>query len=610
MRKVFTLTVLILTCFFTASSQGNLPGCDTTDLFGVHQNGPFIDRIGASGWVTPFSTVAGPGSAAVALDPVSKKFFYVSYNTISGAHQVFVYNPNSQQLSLSPNFLPPPPNGSKYVRAAIHPITGLMWISDGSGHVFTLNPSDTLTSSLLYRGVMQFLDGDINDALSNGDWAFDQQGQLWSVGQGNSVIPNMQVRAFLMRVDTVSLQIEKVAQLSNSLRVNGIAFGADGTIYSTNSEGQFNTINPANGQVTLISTYQPAFADLTSCSTPNLNPYLTLRQTVEVVSCNNNIMKVEYTITTNNNGNVAAGSSRLTASLPAGVSYVPGTTRLNGLTVADNNGNSPYIVGLSSVPNNAMVNSPGQPAGSITTGTSNNAVVKFQASLAQNGFYSTVPAVLNYTSPGNQNAQSNILGGIADINNCRFEVSVLPAKLAWVNGFMKNCRQAGIEWKSLEENNVATYQVEKSIDGRNYQTLGQTAALATGTHTYQFPADQPEALAWYRLKIVDRDGRFEYSGTLLIRNSCASGEKEKLRIYPNPTAGDTRIEVEGREPNEPMRVEIISAQGIILISQQFRLNKGFNNLNLGLKKLEPGSYTVRIIRTSSGEITVSKLLKH
>ena len=68
-----------------------------------------------------------------------------------------------------------------------------------------------------------------------------------------------------------------------------------------------------------------------------------------------------FVVTLRNTGTAPATGVTLTDPLPAGVTYVPGTTRLNTLTVPDVAGAMPFAAG-------APVNSPGDPAGQIDPG--------------------------------------------------------------------------------------------------------------------------------------------------------------------------------------------------------------------------------------------------
>jgi uncharacterized repeat protein (TIGR01451 family) len=76
-----------------------------------------------------------------------------------------------------------------------------------------------------------------------------------------------------------------------------------------------------------------------------------------------------YTITVPNTGAANSSGTSLTDLIPAGTSYVAGTTTLNGVSVPDVAGAMPYAAG-------ALINSPTLAAGVIGAGA--NAVIRFQ----------------------------------------------------------------------------------------------------------------------------------------------------------------------------------------------------------------------------------------
>ena len=80
-----------------------------------------------------------------------------------------------------------------------------------------------------------------------------------------------------------------------------------------------------------------------------------------------------YTITVPNTGAVASAGTTLRDLIPAGTTYVAGSTRLNGAVVADVSGAMPYVA-------SGLINSPGEPSGVINNGES--AVVQFQVKVS------------------------------------------------------------------------------------------------------------------------------------------------------------------------------------------------------------------------------------
>lgn len=104
--------------------------------------------------------------------------------------------------------------------------------------------------------------------------------------------------------------------------------------------------------------------------------------------------------------------------------------------------------------------------------------------------------------------------------------------------FSAASRLSGIQlsWKVREEDNMATYEVERSTDGRTFMKIGDVAARNLSTpSTYSFFDQSPgSGVNYYRLRLVELNSSAKY--TLIVRVDAAA-VKSSVRIYPNPVAG-------------------------------------------------------------------------
>jgi uncharacterized repeat protein (TIGR01451 family) len=83
--------------------------------------------------------------------------------------------------------------------------------------------------------------------------------------------------------------------------------------------------------------------------------------------------EVEYTIVVTNTGLINAPGVKLYDAIPPNSYYVPGTTTMNGVAVADVSGAMPF-----SVSGGASINSSGESEGVVTPGDANKVVIKFK----------------------------------------------------------------------------------------------------------------------------------------------------------------------------------------------------------------------------------------
>jgi hypothetical protein len=118
----------------------------------------------------------------------------------------------------------------------------------------------------------------------------------------------------------------------------------------------------------------------------------------------------------------------------------------------------------------------------------------------------------------------------------------LPLHWLSVSGYITTAEQAKINWRVTEQN-VNSYEVEKSNNGISYSSIGSINSKGDGENNYSFTEMQSlTAPAYYRVKQTDLDGKFSYSSIITLRNN----NPQAVSIYPNP-AKDLVTVVVGNE---------------------------------------------------------------
>ena len=89
-----------------------------------------------------------------------------------------------------------------------------------------------------------------------------------------------------------------------------------------------------------------------------------------------------------------------------------------------------------------------------------------------------------------------------------------------------------LNWKTVGESNLASYSIEKSVDGVKYNSLGTVAAKNVFAATYSFvDANVLVGNSYYRIKTTDKNGRVSYS---TISSITKGGLGIGFGVYPNP----------------------------------------------------------------------------
>jgi hypothetical protein len=116
-------------------------------------------------------------------------------------------------------------------------------------------------------------------------------------------------------------------------------------------------------------------------------------------------------------------------------------------------------------------------------------------------------------------------------------VAALPVELTNFNANPKPNRTVFLNWETAAEINLSHYIIEYSIDGTNFNFIGKTAATGVQNHgaNYVFIHDKPiDGDNFYRLRMVDRDGEFNYSPIRVVRFEDKSNG---FTLLPNPSSG-------------------------------------------------------------------------
>ena len=145
--------------------------------------------------------------------------------------------------------------------------------------------------------------------------------------------------------------------------------------------------------------------------------------------------------------------------------------------------------------------------------------------------------------------------------------------------------QVVLQWETTAELNAGNFDIEHSDNGSNWRTIGTVGAKGDyeGLSTYQFLHDSPASgINYYRLKMIDRDGDYEYSK---IVNTLVVGQTSTASLYPNPCRDKIFFATPGRIKD----IMITDLSGTSLMRLK-ALNAGSE---LDLSFLNNGIYLIR-----------------
>jgi Secretion system C-terminal sorting domain len=177
--------------------------------------------------------------------------------------------------------------------------------------------------------------------------------------------------------------------------------------------------------------------------------------------------------------------------------------------------------------------------------------------------------------------------------------SALPVNFIYTKALRQN-NSVQVEWQTANEINVKNYEIEKSADGIHFTAAGTLNAKGTAANNYSWIDISPaNGNNYYRIKEIDADSKFMYSGIVLVNMTVAS----KISVYPNPVKRNESLQVDIQNKTVS-RMEIINTIGQVLYSQSGNIT-GTVNIPVS-SSWATGQYLLRMI--SENKIELQKIV--
>ena len=196
----------------------------------------------------------------------------------------------------------------------------------------------------------------------------------------------------------------------------------------------------------------------------------------------------------------------------------------------------------------------------------------------------------------------NSLGQLMD--SVSVPVFVLPAGVLPLTLLTFTVNKSGdnvaLSWKTASEINVSRIEIEHSSNSRNWLAIGSVAAQNNNSNTYNFVHTVPvNGNNYYRLKMIDRDGKFVLSDVRMVRFD--DGNANKMVLVPNPSNTNAILYIPIAAENR--YIKIYNAIGSMV--RQFKVDAGTSQLRINTSNLAAGIYFIR-----NGNYIVRMVVQH
>lgn len=184
---------------------------------------------------------------------------------------------------------------------------------------------------------------------------------------------------------------------------------------------------------------------------------------------------------------------------------------------------------------------------------------------------------------------------------------VLPIELTHFIAWNENDVNQ-LAWITSSEYNSDHFDVEKSANGIDFEKIGEVTAVgfSNDESNYTFTDLKPNAINYYRLRLVDIDNSFTYSNVVLIELGT-DGAVSTL-ISPNPTADNINIQLESANDDNVI-VQLTDAIGRVIETQNWKITSGNNFTSFDLSNFPSAIYFVYIHRENSTSRQCFKVVK-
>lgn len=158
---------------------------------------------------------------------------------------------------------------------------------------------------------------------------------------------------------------------------------------------------------------------------------------------------------------------------------------------------------------------------------------------------------------------------------------------------------AMLNWVTANEKDIATFQLERSVDARDFSAITIVNAKNAGTVQQQYSyldatvSELNANTVYYRLKIVDKNGTSQYSQVISI--AIATEGKAFVTLFPNPVSGTTLFLNTNGTIKNMATVQVMDMIGKVMTTANISaadFQSGKTTINISA--LAPGTYLMHV----------------
>lgn len=165
-----------------------------------------------------------------------------------------------------------------------------------------------------------------------------------------------------------------------------------------------------------------------------------------------------------------------------------------------------------------------------------------------------------------------------------------------------------LSWTTASELNNDVFEVEKSLDGTLFQSIGNVKGAGTTTESHSYSFDDHTRMAavnFYRIKQTDLDGSFSYSEVRELK--IDKGMELNMNVYPNPASNTLTLSTRTKiDSDTKYDISIMNLSGQVLWQKLTQLSQ---DQVIGLQGVPAGIYLISVTDIDNGNTMSLKFIK-
>jgi hypothetical protein len=154
-----------------------------------------------------------------------------------------------------------------------------------------------------------------------------------------------------------------------------------------------------------------------------------------------------------------------------------------------------------------------------------------------------------------------------------------------------------LTWQTIGEENHKGFEIQKSTDGSNFQSIGFVQNLdkqnLTTSKNYVFLDIQYLQTSYYRLKQIDIDGKITYSRVEVVVQTNTDNPTQLFQILPNPSTNKVALHT-NLSKNANVYLYLTDMLGVELLQWEGNIENIESKLCKAIADLPTGMYILSV----------------